>query len=93
MLTALAVLLGDRSERATLAQPCLASSYTSGMQFNRLMFWLFYRVGTPPWEGHPLPERLRELIEGPSALPPGKALMSDAGRATRRSISLGGAGM
>jgi cyclopropane fatty-acyl-phospholipid synthase-like methyltransferase len=50
------------------------------MRFNRLFFWLFYRLGTPPWDGHPLPERLLELIEGPSALPPGKAL--DAGCGT-----------
>jgi hypothetical protein len=34
------------------------------MRFNRLFFWLFYRLGKPPWEGHPLPERLLELIEG-----------------------------
>jgi cyclopropane fatty-acyl-phospholipid synthase-like methyltransferase len=50
------------------------------MQFNRLFFWLFYRFCTPPWEGHPLPQRLLDLIEGPSALPPGKAL--DAGCGT-----------
>ena len=50
------------------------------MRFNRLFFWLFYRLGTPPWEEHPLPERLVELIEGPSALRPGKAL--DAGCGT-----------
>lgn len=50
------------------------------MRFNRLFFWLFYRFGTPPWEGHPLPQRLLELVEGPSALPPGKAL--DAGCGT-----------
>jgi 2-polyprenyl-3-methyl-5-hydroxy-6-metoxy-1,4-benzoquinol methylase len=88
MLTALAVLLlaiatvcSHRIEKAWRRRACLEHgsgrlgvAYTSGMQFNRLMFWLFYRVGTPPWEGHPLPERLRELIEGPSALPPGKAL-------------------
>ena len=50
------------------------------MRFNRLFFWLFYRLGTPPWEGHPHSERLLELIEGPSALPPAKAL--DAGCGT-----------
>ena len=50
------------------------------MRFNRLFFWLFYRFSTPPWEGHPLPERLLELVEGQSALPPGKAL--DAGCGT-----------
>src|SRR5688572_21492058 len=50
------------------------------MRFSRLFFWLFYRFGRPPWEGHTLPQRLLELVEGPSALPPGKAL--DAGCGT-----------
>ncbi len=44
------------------------------MRFNRLTFGLFYRIGFTPWEGHPLPARLRELVEGPAALPKGKAL-------------------
>jgi 2-polyprenyl-3-methyl-5-hydroxy-6-metoxy-1,4-benzoquinol methylase len=55
-------------------------AYTLAMRFNRLLFWLFYRLGTPPWEAHPLPQRLLELVEGPSALPPDKAL--DAGCGT-----------
>ena len=38
------------------------------------MFGLFYRIGFTPWEGHALPGRLRELAEGPGALPKGKAL-------------------
>ncbi|MGH7583227.1 MAG: class I SAM-dependent methyltransferase [Gemmatimonadales bacterium] len=42
--------------------------------FQRLLFEWFYRFGTPPWEGHPLPKRLRELTEGREALPPGTAL-------------------
>ena len=50
------------------------------MRFSRLLFWLFYRFSRPPWEGHALPQRLLELVEGPSALPPGKAL--DAGCGT-----------
>jgi SAM-dependent methyltransferase len=50
------------------------------VRFPRLVFWLFYRFGTPPWEGHPLPRRLNELVEGPSPLPPGNAL--DAGCGT-----------
>ena len=50
------------------------------MRFHRLFFWLFYRLGTPPWEGHPHSGRLLELIEGQSALPPAKAL--DAGCGT-----------
>jgi len=44
------------------------------MQFNRLFFWFFYRFRTPPWEGHPLPRRLRDLIEGSSPLSRGAAL-------------------
>jgi len=63
------------------------------MRFNRLFFWFFYRLGTPPWEGHPLPRRLNELVEGPSALPPGKALDVDAAPATPRSISRSTVGM
>ena len=44
------------------------------MGFGRFMFGLFYRIGFTPWEGHALPARLRELVEGPDALPRGKAL-------------------
>jgi cyclopropane fatty-acyl-phospholipid synthase-like methyltransferase len=44
------------------------------MRFDRLTFGLFYRVGFTPWEGHALPVRLRELVEGPAALPTGQAL-------------------
>jgi SAM-dependent methyltransferase len=42
--------------------------------FERLWFEWYYRFRNPPWEGHPLPKRLRELIEGREALPPGAAL-------------------
>ena len=41
---------------------------------NRFIFGLMYRLGFTPWDGHPLPTRLRELVEGPGALPAGKAL-------------------
>jgi ubiquinone/menaquinone biosynthesis C-methylase UbiE len=40
-------------------------------------FRFFYRVGFTPWEGHPLAQGLRDLIEGTSttpALPTGSAL-------------------
>jgi ubiquinone/menaquinone biosynthesis C-methylase UbiE len=40
----------------------------------RLMFGLMYRVGFTPWDGHRLPARLVELVEGDAALPPGRAL-------------------
>ncbi len=38
------------------------------------LFRFFYRVGFTPWDGHPLPTGLRNLIEGQAALPPGAAL-------------------
>jgi hypothetical protein len=39
-----------------------------------LKFGFFYRIGFTPWDGHPLPSRLRELIEGQAALPSGQAI-------------------
>jgi cyclopropane fatty-acyl-phospholipid synthase-like methyltransferase len=33
-----------------------------------------YRVGFAPWDGHPLPQALRDLVEGTAALPVGTAL-------------------
>lgn len=42
--------------------------------FQRLLFGLMYRVGFTPWDGHALPVRLRRLLEGPEALPPGRAI-------------------
>jgi cyclopropane fatty-acyl-phospholipid synthase-like methyltransferase len=47
------------------------------MASRHTLFRIFYRVGYVPWEGHPLPTMLRELIEGTAdtpALPPGSAL-------------------
>jgi SAM-dependent methyltransferase len=44
------------------------------MDLQRLFFGVMYRVGFTPWEGHPVPARLRELVEGPGALPKGRAL-------------------
>jgi len=40
----------------------------------RLMFGIMYRVGFTPWDGHALSARMRNAIEGPGALPPGRAL-------------------
>jgi SAM-dependent methyltransferase len=40
----------------------------------RLMFGVMYRIGFTPWEGHALPARLTGAVEGPSALPPGRAI-------------------
>src|SRR5450631_4532137 len=44
------------------------------MGFQRLMFGVMYRVGFKPWDGHGLPARLKQLVEGDGALPPGRAL-------------------
>jgi SAM-dependent methyltransferase len=40
----------------------------------QLLFRTFYRLGFVPWDGHPLAQSLRGLIEGDRALPRGKAL-------------------
>jgi len=44
------------------------------MDVNELKYRLFYWVGFTPWDGHALPARLRELVEGSPPLPAGKAL-------------------
>ena len=44
------------------------------MGFERFLFGVFYRVGFTPWEGHGQAARLRDLVEGPNRLPPGRAL-------------------
>jgi SAM-dependent methyltransferase len=38
------------------------------------LFRVFYRLGYVPWDGHPIARSLRDLIEGETALPAGKAL-------------------
>jgi SAM-dependent methyltransferase len=43
------------------------------MSSRQLLFTTFYRLGFVPWDGHPLANSLRDLIED-AALPPGKAL-------------------
>jgi ubiquinone/menaquinone biosynthesis C-methylase UbiE len=47
------------------------------MASKHTLFRIFYRVGFTPWDGHPLAQSLRDLIEGTadtSALPAGSAL-------------------
>jgi SAM-dependent methyltransferase len=39
-----------------------------------LLYQAFYRIGFTPWDGHELSPTLRELIEGPGALPVGTAI-------------------
>ena len=38
------------------------------------LFTAFYRFGFTPWDGHPLPTSLRDLVTGERALAPGTAL-------------------
>ncbi|MCV7332203.1 class I SAM-dependent methyltransferase [Mycobacterium cookii] len=44
------------------------------MGSKQTLFRIFYRLGFTPWDGHPLAQSLRNLIEGSDALPPGNAL-------------------
>jgi ubiquinone/menaquinone biosynthesis C-methylase UbiE len=47
------------------------------MASRHTLFRIFYRIGFTPWDGHPLAQRLRDLIEGTdgsAALPAGSAL-------------------
>ena len=47
------------------------------MASRHTLFRIFYRLGFTPWDGHPLAQSLRDLIEGTSdtpALPAGSAL-------------------
>jgi SAM-dependent methyltransferase len=55
----------------------LSLEYRVGMASKHTLFRIFYRVGFTPWDGHPLAQSLRDLIEGTgdtSALPAGSAL-------------------
>jgi SAM-dependent methyltransferase len=38
------------------------------MASKQLLFKTFYRLGFVPWDGHPLPTSLRDLVEGENAL-------------------------
>ena len=44
------------------------------MSSRQLLFKVFYRLGFTPWDGHPLPTSLTNLIEGDHAPPTGTAL-------------------
>jgi 2-polyprenyl-3-methyl-5-hydroxy-6-metoxy-1,4-benzoquinol methylase len=44
------------------------------MGLERVMFEVFYRVGFVPWDGHKIPTRLTDLVEGAGAMPKGRAL-------------------
>jgi SAM-dependent methyltransferase len=45
-----------------------------GRMVSALLYQAFYRIGFTPWDGHALSSALRELIEGPTALPAGTAI-------------------
>jgi SAM-dependent methyltransferase len=44
-----------------------------------LSYRLMYLLGFTPWERDPVPAVLREMIEGPAARPPGRALVIGCG--------------
>ena len=44
------------------------------MDLQRALFGVLYRIGRTPWVGHPAPLSLQALVEGPQALPAGRAL-------------------
>jgi len=47
------------------------------MASRQTLFRIFYRIGFTPWDGHPIGQTLRDLVEGAgdtAALPAGKAL-------------------
>jgi SAM-dependent methyltransferase len=44
------------------------------MSSRQLLFKTFYRLGFVPWDGHPLPSSLQNLVEGENALATGTAL-------------------
>lgn len=44
------------------------------MGSRNLLFRALYRLGMTPWDGHPLAQSLRDLVEGDQALRPGTAL-------------------
>lgn len=44
------------------------------MSSRHLLFGLLYRLGFTPWDGHPLAQSLRDLVEGDNALRPTTAL-------------------
>jgi SAM-dependent methyltransferase len=48
-----------------------------------LMYRLMYRVGFTPWDTEQVPKELSALIEGPGALPPGRALDIGCGTGTQ----------
>jgi SAM-dependent methyltransferase len=53
-----------------------------GMALQRAFYGISYRFGPPPWDTGVTPPELVEVVEGPSALPPGRALDLGCGTGT-----------
>jgi SAM-dependent methyltransferase len=51
-------------------------------KWGRLLFWLAYLRGRTPWDTNTTPPELVHMIEGPDALPPGRALDLGCGTGT-----------
>jgi len=54
-----------------------SNAIIAAMASRHTRFRIFYRIGFTPWEGHPIGQALRDLVEGTSdapGLPPGSAL-------------------
>jgi SAM-dependent methyltransferase len=52
-------------------------AYGYGMASKHTLFRIFYRIGFTPWDGHPIAQTLRSLVEGTgdtSPLPAGSAV-------------------
>ena len=54
----------------------------SMLKWKRLTFWLAYLSGRTPWDTNVTPPELIRTIEGPEALPPGRALDLGCGTGT-----------
>ncbi|AFS14985.1 hypothetical protein MINTM003_29840 [Mycobacterium paraintracellulare] len=57
--------------------PVAADAIIAAMASRHTRFRFFYRVGFTPWEGHPIGQGLRDLVEGTGdtpSLPKGQAL-------------------
>jgi SAM-dependent methyltransferase len=52
------------------------------IKWSRLLFWLNYVLGRTPWDTNVTPPELVRTIEGPDALPPGRALDLGCGSGT-----------
>jgi methylase of polypeptide subunit release factors len=52
------------------------------MATQRLFYRLTYRFGHPRWDSGITPPELAEIVEGPDAMPPGRALDLGCGTGT-----------